>query len=333
MSFIYSKVPTQWSPHDTYQVSNGMYLKPAGRISVENYPVKGSEQHFDFTFFITEGEDTGEHIKNLIQWILFHCFIFHEIHACNFLENNMISNHTIADSLKAISDLNSEPTSYPLDYDNIGQQVYWLYKGYIPNISYRQEFKKYLSLSKKEQATFTNYLLTLNVRRPYDLFHLHRLYWQMAKNAVLLEQIISHAPTCKNKIEICCLECSRKDSILYSHRTKSESEWCKERLREIINNEDTVAAYLKVIGVAFDKIRHPTVHKAIAPSAQRIEQVTALEIYDIERTIAEFKDDVVALENLVMLIADITRYLLLNKLFGLSIFPIPETLKSFHLSV
>jgi hypothetical protein len=333
MSFIYSKVPTQWSPNDTYQFSNGMYLKPAGRIAFEDYPVKSSAQYFDITFFVTEGEDTDEHFKRLKQWILFHCFIFNDTHACYFFEDNMISKHEVASYLQTIIDLNSQSTAYPLDYDNIGQQVYWLYKGNVPIISYRQQFEKYLSLSEKEKSLVTNYLLYLNADRvyyqPYELFSLHRKYWQTAKNVVLLEQVIGHAPTCTNKQEMCCSVC-RRDHVSYSHRTMSEEEWCKDYLMGIIKNEDTVAEYLKVISVAFGKIRHPTAHSAIAPTAQRMEQLTSLEIYDIDRTIAEFKNDITALENLGILVAEITRYLLLNKLFGLSIFPIPETLKSFH---
>jgi hypothetical protein len=92
-----------------------------------------------------------------------------------------------------IIDLNSQSTAYPLDYDNIGQQVYWLYKGNVPIISYRQQFEKYLSLSEKEKSLVTNYLLYLNADRvyyqPYELFSLHRKYWQTAKNVVLLEQV------------------------------------------------------------------------------------------------------------------------------------------------
>lgn len=332
--FYYTAIPTQWTPKSAYQISETEYLIPAGRVSYNDYPTHGSTMNFDNIFFVSRAKSELDHMEKLRNWIIFHAFIFNDIHPCQFFEDGLLEQHNSIDALEKIFPITSETNAYFVDYENISTQTYWLYKGKIPRISYKDYYSKYLLLSSQDQSLIINYLLHLNRNEnyylQYDLFSVYREYWQATKNVVLLEQIIGHAPDCSNKEDISCAVCM-KDKIPYSHRIMSENEWCKKYLVGVTKDDDTVETYQKIIKSAFKIIRHPTAHSAISPTAKRIQQKTRLEIYDIDKTLEEFNHDRVALMNFGRIIVEIVRYLLLNKLFKLEVFPIPETLKSFNI--
>jgi hypothetical protein len=86
--------------------------------------------------------------------------------------------------------------------------------------------------------------------------------------------------------------------------------------------------YINLIDLAYDQIRHRTVHAGIFPTATFMPQEGEVEVYDHERTIAGFATDSTALVNLNKSIEAIARYLLLYKVFGFRLFPELHDLKA-----
>lgn len=333
--FYYTLVPTQWSPIKEYNLSNDVYLVPGGREGYENYPFINATSYFDNLIFITKSVNENEHIEKLKSWVVFHSFIFHQNIALNFFEDGKLNKHNFSKTLKEIKIKVTKPNAYSINFENISQQVYWLYKGSLPTITYNAYYERYLKLDDVFHSLILNYLLNLNsnttVSHIYDIFSLHKRYWDTVKNIVLIEEIIGHALDCKTNLLNKCFECKR-NNITQTHRKMSEYDWRYKYLLKTINNEKTVKEYIKIINTAFNKIRNPMAHSAISPTAKIIPQTKRLEIYDIDRTITEFKDNWTALLNLSILIENILRYLLLNKIFELNIFPIPKAMHAVHIS-
>jgi hypothetical protein len=157
---------------------------------------------------------------------------------------------------------------------------------------------------------------------PFDR-GIHQRKWQIANSSYLriaslvtiFEVLIGHAPDCTRNDK--CSECGKQ----LPHRAISESKWRQAFLTALPITHEVNEQYSSIIDVAYNEVRHPTVHKAGFPTASYIPQVTDHEVYDMDRTTREFKSDSTALLSLLISVNDVTRYLLLHKVFGLQVFP------------
>ena len=86
--------------------------------------------------------------------------------------------------------------------------------------------------------------------------------------------------------------------------------------------------YEAILDAAFDEIRHRTAHSGAFPTATFDVPKRQRDTYDHERAIKEHRKDTHALLGLTIGISSVSRYLLLDKLFGFRFFPELPTLKT-----
>lgn len=318
MSYFYTKVPAGFSPLSSYQLTDDIILKPAGRTEYKDIPGPGSAIFFDTIFFISESQDVEVHIQKLRKWVLFHAFTFWFSWVCEFFESGLLMEHKQADGIEEIGE-KIEANAYARDLDDIGSDIY---SSSAPSerISYRALFDQYEALGKKEKSLLETYLFQIRqyraIYKPYMLFEHSRQYWQIAIYATVLEAIIGHATNCPGSA-VQCIECNKK----FTHRQGSEKEWRKSVLSNIIKNGETRDQYLQVINAAYDEIRHKTAHPGHLPIPEYLLPKENPEVYGIERSIKEFRTDELALQSLLLAISMAARFLLLHKLYNLDIFP------------
>src|SRR6266498_5268269 len=126
MSYFFTKVPTQWSPATLYEVSNGIFLKPATRTAYANYPGLGATMYFDTMFFVTSDINKEEHIAKLRMWLLYHAFIFNDHHSCHFFASGLLQEHHEANNIDEIQE-SGDANAYGRNFDNLAKDIYFLH--------------------------------------------------------------------------------------------------------------------------------------------------------------------------------------------------------------
>ncbi len=322
MPYFYTRVPAQWSPATIYQLSTEIALKPAGRLAYNDYPGLKAIMYFDTLYFISSSSTVEKHIERLREWIFFHSFVFHFSHLCHFFENGLLQEHIQVNSIDEVNEANSsnDLNAYQIDYDNAAKQFYFLHE-LDDVISYRELFEKFLSLSEDNMYLLKSFLISLEQRGAflmgYDLFGVHREYWQGTVNLGIVESIIEHPPNCE-KSDLTCEKCKKR----LTHRQGSETEWRKAFLMETIKDKQIAKEYLETLEFGYYHVRHPTAHVQPVPMPHyRTHEKGKTETYDIARSTEEYRSDKAALDSKFINIHDVTRYLLLHCLFGLNVFP------------
>ncbi len=319
MSFFFTKVPSQWSPTSAVKLPGDIILKPANRLQLRNYPGQGATTYFDTLFFITQAQNVEEHIEKLKGWALFHAFILDE-YICLFIETGRLQKHRQTSRIGNICS-HGMANAYGVDFTNIARQVYWLHEPTI-SIDYGTLYERYVTFNDGDISLLRTYLLQLEQRsimyQQYSLFDESRTYWQIAVYAPVLEAIIEHASNCPGSVTICPI-CNKH---LQPHRQKSEKEWRESYLKALIPDQAFRNEYLDILNTAYIQIRNPTAHAGVMPIPQYLSPLAGTtEVYDTNRAIQQFPMDKTALFSLVISVKDITRYLLLHKLFQLNTFP------------
>jgi hypothetical protein len=329
MSYFYTKVPTQWSPNADYELSDDIILRPADRTNFSYLPAILNVPH-DTLFFISISPDVDDHKDKLKQWIIFHSFLFKFSQLSYLFERGDLRTHRRESSLNHIRESSPDlSNAYITNFDDIASSIYHP-EQLTEQITYKSLYEVFVNLNDENKAFIINYLLEFNQRYMKigytDLFSLHKKYWQIVVYVTLLDAIIGHPPICESRTS--CDICGRN---LFPHRDLrqgSETAWRMTYLTNLGIDQQTREDYANAINAAYQEIRHPTAHAPISPTAQYILQETPLEIYDIARSIRELSTNATALDNLLWSIKDITRFLLLNKIFRLNIFPRLRPLQS-----
>jgi hypothetical protein len=319
MSFFFTKVPSQWSPNTAVKLAGDITLKPANRIRLRNYPSPGSTAYFDTLYFISQARSVEEHIEMLNRWALFHALIIDE-HICHFIENGLLQKHRQKSRMGNIRKYGTANANV-VDFTTIARQVYWQHEPTMV-IDYRTIYEQFETLNDENLSLLRTYLLQIEQRgfryQKYSLFDESRTYWQIAVYASVLEAIIGHASNCPGSITTCPI-CNKH---LQPHRQGSEKEWRESYLKPLIPVQAIRDEYLGVINAAYNLIRHPTAHAGVMPIPKYLSTLAGTtETYDTSRAIQQFPMDKSALFSLVISVKDITRYLLLHKLFQLNTFP------------
>ena len=205
MSYIFTKVPIHWSPNSNYHLTDQITLKPAYRVPY-TYP-RGLILYHDTLYFISASKSMEDHINILRQWVIFHSFIFDMHLLCDHFENGWLNEHHQVSNINEIhEDNDKEKNAYPINYDDVGNEIYWLYKPRTV-ISYKTLFKRYQQLQDTEMNLLTSYLLDVEQRSAdvlqYALFHAQREYWQIFVYVTVLEAILGHATNCPGSEVLC----------------------------------------------------------------------------------------------------------------------------------
>jgi hypothetical protein len=323
MVYLFVKAPTTWSPSSTYLLTDTITLKSAGHRLIDNYPLAGGASEMDTLYFISSSLDLMELRDLLRTWVMFHDFIL-DSQLCRFFERQYLDSDANTTSAYTIEGLQQEPKANMqiCDYDDIAQGIYAPAKSPL-QVSYKELFARYRSLSEVDTWLLRSYLFQLETRDTYsidhNLFEATRKYWQITSYVTLLENIFDHAPDCPGSVKSCSV-CGKK----LSHRLSGEKVWRKERLATLIADKELRSQYLRVIETAFT-IRHKTAHAAIVPPTPYPE-TAEVESYKMDRAIHDLTKDMFALDGFIELVRRVLRYLLLDKFFDLKTFPpLPES--------
>lgn len=325
MSFYYTKVPSQWTPISVVKLHGGITLKPANRVLFRTHPGKRWKIYFDTLYFISQASSEEEHFAKLIRWAFFHALVLDE-NICDFIESDWLGKHRQTSRIGNIRK-HGMANAYPIDFTNIARQVYWLHE-MTGLIDYRTLYEQYEVLDDENMSLLHTYLMQFEQHgftdQKYSLFGVSKTYWQIAKYVSVLEAIIKHASNCPGSNDNCPV-CNKR----LTHRQGSEKELRESYFKPLIPDQAIKNDYLDIINTAYTEIRHPTAHAGLMPKPRNIPPlVGTTEVYDTNRAIQQFPLDLTALLSLAISVRNITRYLLLHKLFQLNTFPTLNPLKA-----
>lgn len=330
MSYYFSKIPTGIVPKSDYLLKDDIQLRPANKVNYENYFAPGLGVFFDILYFISSSQSMEEHVLKLQKWALFHAFITDFYFLADLLDRGFIQEHQIATDEKAIQEELNEGI-HLVDFNHVGNILYNPYDTNAPSsiVTYKSLFEKYELLQQNDLALIYTWLLRIQPAyaqlMSFSLFQGMREYWQIAAYVSILEAIIGHAPYCTDSAKTCSC-CNRQN--LMPHRSQPEKDWRRAFLEKVILDEEVRKDYLTAINAAYDEIRHKTAHPGILPIPDYVYDTVGTKSYSLEVSIKEFGKDIMALRSLALSIKAATRFLLLNKLFGLTTFPSLPSLNS-----
>ncbi|MFA5871572.1 MAG: hypothetical protein WC858_02510 [Parcubacteria group bacterium] len=304
--------PTNFSPKNKILLADGLIIEPHKRACVR---IGVGGKYYTDTI-------TAKNYKNneiLKNWIIFHTFVLNSHYTLSEFEKNGTGN------LEFIK----EKLICAIDYDDVLPYVYFFQKNSAEKTvkSYQKLYATFLELKTDEIELVINYLTRLNKGTTYpNKLITDTSYWQLMIYYSIIDKLIGTQPFCDKLFY--CDGCKRAG---LQHHSVSPSDWRNHRLTELIpGNPDAQNAYGEIIETVNKRIRHKTVHESLIPTAKNhIETVPGETIiYDLDKTKKNYKHDPVALLSLVIQMEDVARYLLLNHLFKLNIFPIPKPLRS-----
>ena len=299
---------TQSAPFKPIQVGE-LKICPHERVKVA----------FDYGYQFLDSlavESPTANWKLLNEWVAFHTFVFNDWVLLVAYEEDTVQSGT---------DASAGQLGYAVDYGDISGRVYFP-NTYQTPLSYLDLYRQYTN-SEENQILVRGFLnsskrtrITLIDRQVRD-----SRFWGLVTRFSVVESMFGTPPTHKDD---CICPNSPNASRTIDHHDIPARAWIEQQVKEIVSDSDTANEYLETILVAREKIRHKTVHASAFPKAQHIPQEEQKMTYDQARTIAEWESNSTALLSLETRMASVTRYLLLNKCFGLTMFPRLEPLQS-----
>jgi hypothetical protein len=303
MKFI---LPTQHAPKTETQVGE-LRISPNKRVKIET---ESMTMYWDSMIIESSGQDWG--IVN--EWLTFHNIIFGDHISLDWYESQKFN----SDKLKEEGICN-----YLVDYLDISSKVYFP-NTYPEALNYNDLYKKYIPQPKENKALVKNYFNSIGNARVISTQRQIRndSFWKVLILFSIIESILGDTPKCSENIK-----CNVHGNI-YPHNNISPREWIKYRLLEIISDPQRVDEYFLVIWEVRQKIRHQTVHEGIIPESHYIQQDKREITWDWSKTTEEWQTNSTAFSNLNNHLSEIARNLLLNKIFGLNMFPALRPLHS-----
>lgn len=306
--------PTQWTPKDKITLHDGLLVE-AHKRSTYSF----GNSHYNFDSVVVENYKDDNILEN---WVLFHSFIF------DF--NHLIRYYQLVGTGYVSSKENVEPLGYFIDYDHILPHVYFYgNEKYIgsADASYAELYKVFLEISLEGIDLLKNYFQdfsSFGVRTHF----IDSTYWQIVVYYSIIEKIIGKQKFCSEK-HVCSI-CNKSD---INHYPISTNDWVKHRFQEIVSDTEIANEYIILYKTVGELIRHKTVHEALIPSAELpVSIIGEIQVYDVRRSLQEFSSDKHALASLEWSLKELSRYMLLNRLFDLKIFPALKPMKTFTIA-
>ncbi|HMV11134.1 MAG TPA: hypothetical protein PK325_04480 [Cyclobacteriaceae bacterium] len=312
---FYTSVISDWSPSTVYQLDSGIYLLPNGSVELSEFPLMISVH--DVVNFYTEATTLDEHIIMVKKIVALYSFIFSDNRLIRMFDKEEFNKHIEVKSISSVPvDTNCRRGN--VDFSNIGNYIY-IGNTVQDTISFKD---LYMKLDDKHLDYFVLYFnsrseqaITIRTNRNYKIFD--NSYNVIVGCVTLLEILIGHAETCTG--HNCCSACGKS----MPHRKMSENQWLSLYLEKIIDDRKLAMEYQAVIKLA-RQVRHVTVHAGKLPTAETILDDIPYDEYPFERAEKLYQTNKVALSAVVVAVGDVTRALILNKLYGLNhFFPIP----------
>ncbi len=300
---------SNYSPTSKVLLSNGFIISAHKRSSFSIQ--EGCEVFQDS--IIVEGV-TKENHEELKKLVLFHSFLMRSSYTLKNFEEHTVIKHLNEESVDLI------------DFDNILSSIFFIEKREDTEpVSYTDLHAIFTKESKENIDLVKNHLTDLSSGLRTSNTIIDTSYWQLMIYYSIIEKIIGRQSHC-TILE--CPECKRTD---VHHYALTENEWYEKRIKELVpDNPEAQASYLEIIKVVKKYIRNKTIHSSDTPSANEYAPSIKGEtiVYDLERIIGDYLNDPIALTALIHLLKDVARFLILDRLFGLKIFPTPSHLRS-----
>jgi hypothetical protein len=238
VSYLATRIPTQWSPLADCALSEGLLLRPAGRIVVET---KISRSWHNSIFFISESRTPQQHQELLKEWVLFHAFFLGGGPAIvSDYEMGKLTEHTAFERLEAIP-FDTESSDYARDYSDIAKSVYWFHEADL-RIDYRTSFDTYRRSPSELRDLVALWLFPFQRGIENGFYRLiDPAYLNVMTKATIIESIIGHPENCPTKPE--CPDCGKK----LTHRASSEREWRHAFLAALPLTPEACAQYAALL--------------------------------------------------------------------------------------
>ena len=305
--------PTSFSPLEPTVLFDGLSVHPLTRGAIDI--------HYGTSYLDAMRLDGYSGTDGAIKsWAIFHTFILNSRQTAEQYEWSYGGGREFK--------LTEEKLANQIDYEHVLPWVYFYdnQKAIGDNdASYADLYKQYKELPPTKIGIIRNYLNDFskasrarNINRSIS----DPSYWQMMVYYSVIEKILGKQRPC---LEV--HQCEKCATANIQHYQKTQFEWIKERLTEITDSADMAETYRAIIWEVRQKIRHDTVHESLTPAAeQALPQEEDRVLFDLDRSIDNYKKDHHAVESLIHMLADVARYLLLNDVYRLKIFPAPRPL-------
>lgn len=316
---FYTPMISDWSPSTIYQLDNGVYLLPNGSIELSEFRMIPTTTH-DIVNFYTEAASIDEHIEMVRKIVILYSFIFSDNRLIRMFDKEEMNKHVEVESILFVP-VNTNCRRGNVDFSSIGNYIY-IGNTVQDRISFKDFYMKlddthldYFVLyfnSRSEQA------ITIRTNKNYKIFD--NSYNVIVGCVTLLEILIGHAETCTGANF--CSACGKR----MPHRKMSENQWLSLYLEKIIDDQNLAMEYQAVISLA-KQVRNRTVHAGKLPTAETMFDDIPYDEYPFEKAEKLYETNKVALSAVVLAICDVTRALILNKLYDLKYFFPPSSIK------
>lgn len=268
--------------------------------------------YYDSLSLSTDEKQSESFFSDLRNWILFH----------SFTVNSLITLIRYQQEPFSKGDISIEGEC--ADLHNYSDVSLYMYMARVVSekgiFDYEELYKKYLRIDSLEKSIVKNYLTISELsngtstakRQITDVS-----YWKIVGYYSIIEKLLGRQPYCiENHV---CKYCHRKN---IQHYQTTYSDWINSKMSELIENSATAKQYTDAIVSIYKAIRNPTAHESAFPSAEHIPQEPGTSmIYDLETSKKEFLENKTALLSLMVLTQEISRYLLLHRIYRIRNFP------------
>lgn len=248
------------------------------------------------------------------EWLVYHAFIFDDsmgVHQYRFMHPT----------------LEVGEVEYPIDYTNCIKRVYFLSSEHERcdiTFNYEEKYHIYQEISREEKNAVKNYLLDLDSAPLHHEGFLDTTYWKMVLCCSIIEYVSGNRETCTDTSSCTIKGCRFYKKRLPTHHRYSYRKHLEEYLRLSIPDLLVRSEYLSIILEAYNQIRNNAVHQCEMPSTSISNSSHShghREIYNLSRAFEQHQSNSVALNAFSTALREVTRNLLMHKIFKTGIFP------------
>ncbi len=277
-------------------------LTPGPDVKVE----KDGSMHFGRTIRAVDIKDNDEYEK----WLYFHALLTDSVELVDYYANPQA--YVLNPELAKVQREHVAHDRY-LDQEKVLDEVF---DALTQNsISYEELYKLFLKVDVRVYTSIINYFVAGSLK-PFSLRNIDVSYWQVVVYFTIIETLLGAPPECANFVS--CNDCGRQG---LKHSSINNNKWFDQQLFSQIESDTNRKQYKAVIDACKYRIRNGSIHNGLYPTAKHIPKKDGLHKYKLGRSIKEFEDDVNALNSLVKHLRELTRFLILNWIFQMSIYP------------
>lgn len=244
----------------------------------------------------------------LDNWVYFHSLLFN---APLMLQTFQSWGHSAGDFTVTQSEDSSYFIEEEIDYDNVATAIYG--DSCNESIKYKSAYQSYLEVKNNLISAIKNYFLAYDINHNKTLRFIDPSYWQIVMYVSVIESLLPEKEFCKGK----CNHCN--GTIV--HPLLDPAKELKKILFSKIKDRKIRSEYHSIIYDVAKKVRNNTVHNGLSPSVGIASLAEGTTKYETKDALKGYESDRYSLELFVEQLQQICRYLLLNEIIKLDIFP------------